>query len=228
MKLKVINLFGGPGTGKSTTRAMLFSIMKQCHMNVEEVTEYAKDVTWERNFDLFSDQLFVLANQNRRLSRLQNKVEWAVSDSPLLLSIHYVTPEYLPRNFQNLVFEVWDLYDNYNFLIERNKPYSPIGRNQTEDEAKKIDQDIISMLEDKKIEYKTIKCGETAAAEIFNHVFGEEITQPIPFDLLKYLIRSSTNGIEEEVKNLVKALSGSLSKVEAIEELKKLFTSFKK
>ena len=163
-KLKVINLFGGPGTGKSTTRADLFRLMKQNQLPVEEVTEFAKDVTWDQNLALFSDQLFVLANQNRRLERLRNKVEWAVSDSPILLGIHYITPDYLPRTFKELVFELWDTYDNYNFYIERTKPYVQVGRNQNEDEAKQIDANILEMLDSRGIPYTKVKCGETAAA----------------------------------------------------------------
>lgn len=172
-KLKVINLFAGPGAGKSTTRAMLFGLMKLNGKNVEEVTEYAKDVTWEKNFTLYSDQLFVTANQNRRLDRLLNQVEWVVSDSPLLLSIHYATPDYLPKTFNNLIYELWDTYDNYNFFIKRNKPYVRIGRSQTEDEAREIDDKIIEMLDAKNMNYITIDGGMDAARSIYDHLFKE-------------------------------------------------------
>ena len=45
--MKVINLFGGPGCGKSTTAADLFARMKLRGLSVELVTEYAKDVVWD-------------------------------------------------------------------------------------------------------------------------------------------------------------------------------------
>lgn len=144
--MKVINLFSGPGAGKSTMRAGIFHHLKSDGLNVEEVTEYAKDITWEGTQILLADQLFVLANQNRRLERLRNKVTMAISDSPLLLSINYVNPTYLPLHFQNLAFELWNTYDNVNFFINRTKDYNPSGRNQTEDEAKQIDLDIKNML----------------------------------------------------------------------------------
>ena len=150
-KLKVINLFGGPGTGKSITRAELFARMKRKSYIVEEVTEYAKDVTWEKNFSQFEDQLFMLAQQNRRLSRLQGQVDWAISDSPILLGIHYMTPNYLPNNFVNLMFEVWDTYDNYNFFLRRTKPYEKVGRTQTEEQARKIDEEILHTLKENNI-----------------------------------------------------------------------------
>lgn len=46
--MKVINLFGGPGIGKSTLAAGLFEHMKIAGFNVELVNEYAKDMVWEQ------------------------------------------------------------------------------------------------------------------------------------------------------------------------------------
>lgn len=172
-KLKVINLFAGPGAGKSTTRAGLFYLMKSNKVNCEEVTEYAKDVTWEENYNQLSDQLFVLANQNRRLDRLKDKVEWVVSDSPILLSIHYALPDYLPHTFKSLAFDLWQTYDNHNFFINRVKTYSPIGRSQTEDEAKEIDRKIKSMLSLHNIEFTEVDGNLEAPKVIYNHIFGE-------------------------------------------------------
>lgn len=42
-----VNIFGGPGVGKSTTAADLFVAMKKAGYNVELVTEVAKDFVWE-------------------------------------------------------------------------------------------------------------------------------------------------------------------------------------
>jgi len=47
--MKVINLFGGPGCGKSTAAAGLFHLMKSNHMSVELVNEFAKEIVWENN-----------------------------------------------------------------------------------------------------------------------------------------------------------------------------------
>ena len=95
-KLKVINLFAGPGAGKSTTRAGLFYLMKQNRYNVEETTEYAKDLTRDKDVSILSDQLYILAKQNRKLNRLQGKVDYALTDAPLLLNVHYTPIDYLP------------------------------------------------------------------------------------------------------------------------------------
>lgn len=176
--MKVINLFAGPGAGKSTTAAGLFYLMKNAGMNVELVTEYAKDLTWEKRFDMLTDQLYVLAKQNRRLQRLEDQVDFVVTDSPILLSYHYVTPDYLPLHFRNLVIELWDQYDNYNIVIERVKPYLKKGRSQDEDEAKEIDIKINKMLSDLKIETVGFEGDRYCPQSIFDsYVFKKMIEQ---------------------------------------------------
>lgn len=44
----VINLFGAPGAGKSVASAYIFSKLKMKNINCELVTEFAKDLTWEK------------------------------------------------------------------------------------------------------------------------------------------------------------------------------------
>jgi hypothetical protein len=176
-KLKVINLFAGPGAGKSTTRAALFAEMKYRGFKVEEVTEYAKDLTWEDSESLLADQLMILANQNRKLERLRGKVDWVISDSPILLGINYRQPHYLPQYLEKLIWELWETYENHNFFIERVKEYSPIGRNQTEDEAKKIDLEIQDLLYYNEgiqsTNFVTVKGNREAAALICDYILQE-------------------------------------------------------
>lgn len=202
-KLKVINLFAGPGAGKSTLRADLFGLMKKNKKDVEEVTEFAKDKTWEKNFSALSDQLFVLANQNRRLDRLKDQVEWVVSDTPILLGIHYKTPDYLPNTFEDLIFELWDTYENYNFFIERNHPYDPTGRNQTEDEAREIDSSIIHMLEYNDIPFTKVLSGDTAHYQIYQKVFGSEVPQ-FSKDWFKFAFAWAGSSAKSEMTKMIK------------------------
>lgn len=42
-----VNLYGGPGTGKSTGASYIFSKLKLAGVEAELVTEYAKDLVWE-------------------------------------------------------------------------------------------------------------------------------------------------------------------------------------
>lgn len=176
-KLKVINLISGPGAGKSTIRAGIFNLMKNAGKNVEETTEYAKDLTWDESQAVLSDQLFILANQNRRLDRLKNKVEWVVTDAPLILSINYVMPHYLPQSFTNLAFELWNTYENINVFIKRVKPYNPIGRNQTKEGAMHIDSNIRYMLNQYSIRYIEVE-GDSMAHYTICDKLGIDISLP--------------------------------------------------
>ena len=55
---KVINLFGGPGAGKSTIAAGLFYNMKIAGYNVERADEWIKDKVYEGTKYPFKDQLY--------------------------------------------------------------------------------------------------------------------------------------------------------------------------
>lgn len=183
-KLIVINLFAGPGAGKSTIRAGVFAKLKRLGFKVEEVTEYAKDKTWEDNISALSDPLYMLANQNRRLYRLNSKVDMVISDSPLLLSINYTPLEYLPQTFQNLVWELWDTYENINFFIRRTKAYQKFGRSQDEHEAIEIDDRIRTMLEEKGISYVEVKgdeSGEATMVSVLSSIFLTRQAQEMGF-----------------------------------------------
>jgi nicotinamide riboside kinase len=156
MTAKVINFFGGPGLGKSTTAMGVAYHLKLQGINVEATDEYAKSVTWDRNPTKLEDQFYITAKQNRRLWRLRDQVDWIVSDSPLLLGLHYAPPVYFPEYYKKFLFEVWNHYENINFLIERTVPYDSRGRNQTEEQAREIDASIKEMLDSEKVEYFSV------------------------------------------------------------------------
>lgn len=135
--MKVINFFAGPGAGKSTLAAELFVAMKRLGLAVDLVTEYAKDMVWERRDNVLDDQLYVFAKQRRRLIRLRESgVEWAVTDSPLLFSCLYGTTT---PAFRALVQEMFDEFENVNFFVRRKKAYVELGRVHTETEAHTLD-----------------------------------------------------------------------------------------
>lgn len=171
LPLNVINLFGGPGSGKSTTAAGLFHLMKLNEMNVELVTEYAKDLTWEERYGILAnDQLYVFAKQQKRLQVLKNKVNYVVTDSPLVLSLIYRQWNYLPQNFEPLVFEVWNGFINKNYYIKRTKKYVAIGRTQTEDEALGVDEIVKHFLKTKSIEHDILEGDKTTPQKIYDDI----------------------------------------------------------
>ncbi len=146
--MKVINLFAGPGAGKSTTAAGIFHLMKLEGYKVELVTEYAKELTYEDRKNVLSDQIYVTAKQNRRLQRLKGHVDWAITDSPLLLGKIYAEfYEYEHNDFYiSFVKNLYNSYDNIIFYINRVKPYVEYGRNQNDDTSITLDGIILCNL----------------------------------------------------------------------------------
>lgn len=139
----VVNFFAGPGAGKSTTAAGLFFHLKSKGVNCELVQEYAKDMVWEGRDNILSDQLYLLAKQNRRLERLRGKVDFAITDSPLLMQQVYCKDDSLVELNKTL----WDSYQTVNIFLDRgNRPYNPEGRLQTYEEAKQKDKEILDLL----------------------------------------------------------------------------------
>ena len=167
-KLKLISLYGGPGCGKSTTAAGLFFEMKSAGYKVELVTEYAKDKVYEGHLGCLEDQIYIFAKQQRRLNRLIGSVEWAITDSPLLLSILYNKD--LSVNFNNVVLEQYDRYYNYNFYINRVKEYQPYGRSQTEEEAIALDVKMADILVKHNIKTRSVIGGKKAPKEILSYL----------------------------------------------------------
>ena len=141
---KIINLYGGPGTGKSTTAAGLFSAMKRLGINCELVTEVAKDLVWEDSLETLNDQLYVSACQCHRIKRLLGKVDYVITDSPILLGIYYDSSK--SPELEAVLVKTHNSLDTIDIFIKRTKPYKEAGRLQSEAEAIGIDADISKLL----------------------------------------------------------------------------------
>lgn len=153
----IVNVFGGPGSGKSTAAAGLFHLLKMQHIDVELVTEYAKDVVWDEAFTKLNNQLYVFAQQHNRIFRCDNKVDVIVTDSPINLGLIY--GEKYGQNMStplcDLIKHEFESQDSFNVLLQRESKYNPIGRMQSEEEALQADADIIKILQDSNQNYTT-------------------------------------------------------------------------
>lgn len=157
MKTKVINLYGAPGAGKSTGAAYIFCKLKLAGVECELVREYAKELVWaeseeiENQADIFSEQLF-------RQAILEKKVQYIITDSPLLLSIIYNSNPYLEiSGFYEEVEDVYNYFENINYFVNRTKQFNPNGRVQdSPEESDKIANKIKGLLDDKGISYSEI------------------------------------------------------------------------
>lgn len=131
----VVNLFGAPGAGKSTGAAYVFSKLKMSGVNAELVTEFAKDKVWEESKEVFNNQAYIFGKQYFRMSRLRNKVDVVITDSPLLLSAFYNRSQTLGDDFNKVVNNVFNSFDSINVLVKRSKEYNCNGRFQSEVES---------------------------------------------------------------------------------------------
>ncbi len=166
----LINFFGGPGVGKSTTAASLFSYLKMADINCELVTEYAKDLTWDQSLAPLAFQPYVFGQQAWRIERLKGKVDVVVTDSPIILSSIYASNE-MPQSFHDYVLWEHNRTNSVNFLLKRVKKYNPVGRNQTEEEARDLDDEITNKLSAMGIEFEEILTGDgTAPIKAFSIV----------------------------------------------------------
>lgn len=159
----VINLIGGPGSGKSTCASGIFYELKKLGINCEMALEFAKDKVWEESYRTMDDQIYIFGKQFHKIWRLKDKVNVIITDSPLLVSIYY-NKDY-SNYFDKLVLEQYNRFNNKLFFIERNDSYQTEGRIQTKEEAEKIDKEIKDILQNNSIDYTSVK-NENAVEEI--------------------------------------------------------------
>jgi hypothetical protein len=160
----LINLFGGPGTGKSTTAAGVFHQLKLRGVNCEMALEYAKDKVWEESAQVLDNQLYVFGKQFHRVWRLLGKVDIIITDSPLLNSILY----YEDKNpfFPEMVLFEHNRLNNLDVLLERVKDYNPAGRLQTEEKARALDNKIKGILDIESPDYINVAADAEAVSII--------------------------------------------------------------
>lgn len=175
----IINLYGQPGAGKSTTRADVFSRLKRAGVNCEEVYEHAKKLTWLKRHLELSCQPYVLGKQLRDFEILRGQVDVIVTDSPLLLSYFYgkkYCQDAYPDSFYQFVAEQAQRMPAMNFYLNRTKAYNPIGRNQTEAESDEIADELLDMLKTLDVDYQVldgdINAGQNIADAVLAYLNG--------------------------------------------------------
>ena len=151
----VINFFAGPGAGKSTCAAELFAFMKKQGRKVELVTEYAKDLVYERTLKSITQEK-IFAEQHWRVERLRGQVDYVITDSPILLSAIYKQDN---PHWIEYVRDVFNSYDNFNVWVDRPESYMQHGRIQNKKEAKSLDQKILlEMVPNWTVDKATLNC----------------------------------------------------------------------
>jgi hypothetical protein len=158
----VVNLFAGPGVGKSTTAAALFAALKERGRNVEIAHEFAKDLTWEGRQRTLAYQPYVCAKQMWRVERLRGEVEAVITDSPILFSGFVYDAEGCTPEFRQWVHSVHNSWWTYNVVLERDPKrwYNPAGRSQSEEEAIRLDSAIDTVLYNLEIPHQRLRVAD--------------------------------------------------------------------
>jgi len=178
----IINLYGGPGTGKSTTSADLFAQLKREGVNAELVSEYVKQWAWERRKPVNYDQFYFFGKQSRKEYSLFDQVDVVVTDSPVPICAYYAKAFGTPKQAE-LFVEMTKVYyqmcendghTHVHYFLNRVKPYNPSGRFQTEAQAKQIDFEMKLFLVDSLgLSLTYIDADQFAAAKIVELVKHE-------------------------------------------------------
>lgn len=163
VKKRIICLYGGPCSGKSTICAGLFYQLKLAGHNVEMNREYVKEWCWEKRTIHPGDQTYFFAKQaHKERIYMRQGMDYIITDSPLILTHFY--------GLQNDPFEVGHNtslqmleqhaaicrhygYKVDHYFVKRNKPYEQAGRFESEETAELYDDTIRIMLMDLDIQY---------------------------------------------------------------------------
>lgn len=165
----LVNIYGAPSAGKSTTRAGVFYNLKRAGVNCEEVYEFAKKLTWAERHKSLACQPYVFGKQLHEIEMLGNQVDVVITDCPLLLSrfygLKYCGDRY-PQSFFDFVRDQALMVGGLHYFLNRVKKYNPSGRNQTEEESDEVGRELKAMLTQLGIPFVELDGDENAAQKI--------------------------------------------------------------
>ena len=172
---KIVNLFGGPGIGKSSIASGITYKLKKKHITCDNPYEFPKLLAWDKNNEAIKDQLYVLANQHRGIAQSYGKVDYIVIDSPIMFSLIYKTDyntgypaEFYGEHFNHMIVDLHKKYDNINILLERTDEgkHNDDERYQTLQESLEIDKLCKTILDENNIPYHIVKVGKNTVKDI--------------------------------------------------------------
>lgn len=144
----VVNIFGGPGSGKSTLASHLFFELKKHQVEVACPEEHAKIAIWSGQPWLLDQQTVLLGRTWETIHALLDKVDAIIVDSPLLLCSVYARDKE-PTSFHQLTADLHRRANRVNLLLERDPDieYSTNGRRENAQQARIVDEQIITTLD---------------------------------------------------------------------------------
>lgn len=152
MKMR-INLFGGPGVGKTTLAAQVFAELRRQKVVCSLVPEWIKTWAYQGRPIRGFDQVFSFSNQLHMEEEAIRYTNLIITDSPLFLQCMY-SDKHAPIVSTYL----WDIaitfescYPSINFFVQRSGGYESHGRYESEVQALEMDDYIISQLKARNI-----------------------------------------------------------------------------
>lgn len=156
----ILNFYGGPGIGKSTSSAFTFAELKRRGFNAELVREYIKDWVWEGRPIGVYDQIFFLGKQIRKESLALGKADVIVTDCPVWLCAYYsekISPPKIrkgidacARGYHEHAAE--EGHRHIGIMLRRSTSYEQSGRWHTEEQALEVDKELRPFLKDRGVE----------------------------------------------------------------------------
>lgn len=143
----MVNLFGAPGSGKSTTAAGVFHELKKRKRNCEYLQEFAKQKTWEGNHFSLGVQPYITAKQ-LYLQDMLRPLDIVITDGSILNGLIYLC-KYVNEHFEAWLLSAHRQFDNLNVFIRRDVDfhgYETAGRSQSNERAAELEKEIKAML----------------------------------------------------------------------------------
>ena len=137
-----INILGGPGVGKSTMAARVFSDMKSSGWEIELVQEKIKEWVYDGIYPKSFDQFYIFAQQLHREDRiLKSENTIIITDSPIFLTTSYAEHGKCTgsRQMIEIAREFERKYPSINVIIKRQFDYNKNARYHSEEEAREMD-----------------------------------------------------------------------------------------
>ena len=149
----IVNLFAGPGAGKTTCAWEIAAELKKVGLVVEYVAEVAKEYVWDERFDMLDGtvehQRQLFEEQNHRVQRLLGKVDVIVTDCPVLLYIMYL--KQAAPELEKTILTTFKAQRNFNFFVRRGKGFEQNGRIHDLSQSIELDKKIIQFLQEHNI-----------------------------------------------------------------------------
>lgn len=183
----VINAFAGPGAGKTTSCLEIAEKLKKQGFVTEYVQEYAKELVYDNHLTMldghYEHQFAILNEQMKRINRLYGKVDFIVTDSPILLNNTYLNEDKNTKVYSaytDCVNKLYGLYNNFNYFVERDtSAFEKEGRIHNLEQSIAIDNELKNMLHDNQIVF-----------DVYTHATIDNIVRDSTIIYAKQLINS--------------------------------------